>query len=234
MEDRLLREVDEGRFLAICQNALEGLASKKLNLEMLIERRARAQERRLVPETIARFLSESAEHATFALKAFPSLPHAFDPGRTPTILKRYESQADWKLPSLATRYPRCSTDREAAEKNSLEWVTPGHPLFEAIRRHTHAQALDVFAKGAAFHSLEHEHPARIDFYRARIVDGLGQVIHERLFAVEIAEDGEPRLQEPGRLGNFAPASAPGELPPVAALPEATAWLHEQALAPFLE
>ncbi|MBI2182768.1 MAG: DEAD/DEAH box helicase, partial [Deltaproteobacteria bacterium] len=63
MEDRLLREVDEGRFRAICQNALEGLASKKLNLEMLIERRARAQERRLVPETIARFLSESAEAA---------------------------------------------------------------------------------------------------------------------------------------------------------------------------
>src|SRR4029077_3046474 len=46
MEDRLLRDVDEGRFRAICQNALEGLASKKLNLEMLIERRARGQERR--------------------------------------------------------------------------------------------------------------------------------------------------------------------------------------------
>src|SRR5207245_2157357 len=57
---------------------------------------------------------------------------------------------------------------------------------------------------------------------------------ERLFAVEISEDGEPRLQEPARLGNFAPASAPAELPAVAAFPEATAWLHEQALAPFLE
>ncbi len=42
LEDRLLREVDEGRFRAICQNALEGLASKKLNLAMLVERRARA------------------------------------------------------------------------------------------------------------------------------------------------------------------------------------------------
>jgi SNF2 family DNA or RNA helicase len=49
LEDRLLENVDEGRFRAICQNALEGLASKKLNLEMLIERKARAQERRVVP-----------------------------------------------------------------------------------------------------------------------------------------------------------------------------------------
>ena len=44
-------------FGKFCQTALEGLAAKKLNLEMLVERRARAQERRVVPEAIARFLS---------------------------------------------------------------------------------------------------------------------------------------------------------------------------------
>ncbi len=66
------------------------------------------------------------------------------------------------------------------------------------------------------------------------MDGLGQVIHERLFAVEIAEDGTPRPQEPGLLGNFAPADPPAEMPAVATLPEATSWLHENALAPFLE
>ncbi len=59
LEDRLLRDVDAGRFRAICQNALEGLASKRLNLEMLIERRALAQERRVVPETIGRLIRES-------------------------------------------------------------------------------------------------------------------------------------------------------------------------------
>src|SRR5947208_12060791 len=41
LEDRLLRDVDEQQFRAICQNALEGLASRTLNLSMLIERRAR-------------------------------------------------------------------------------------------------------------------------------------------------------------------------------------------------
>jgi superfamily II DNA or RNA helicase len=234
LEERLLRNVDEGQFRAICQNALEGLASKKLNLEMLIERRALAQERRVVPETIARFLREAAEFVPLTLKTIPNLPHTFEPARTPSVLRRYEKDPDWKLPPLADRYPRCSTDREAAETEKLEWVTPGHPLFEAIRRHTHAQALDVLGKGATFHSLQHEQPSRIDFYRARVVDGLGQVIHERLFAVEISEDGEPRLQEPGLLGNFAPADPPAEMPGVAALPEATTWLHEHALAPFLE
>jgi len=133
-----------------------------------------------------------------------------------------------------TRYPRCSTDRDTAETEKLEWVTPGHPLFEAIRRHTHAQALGVLGTGATFYSLQHERPARIDFYRARVVDGLGQVIHERLFAVEIPEDGAPRLQEPGLLGNFAPADPPAEMPKVATDPEVTSWLHQHALAPFIE
>ncbi len=231
LEERMLRNVDEKQFRAICQNALEGLASKKLNLEMLIERRARAQERRVVPETIARFLREAAEFVPFILRTVPSMPHAFDPARTPSILRRYEKGPDWRL---ADRYPRCSTDRETAETRKLEWVTPGHPLFEAIRRHTYARALDVLGRGATFHSLQHERPARIDFYRARVVDGLGQVVHERLFAVEIPTDGEPQLQEPGLLGNFSPADPPAQMPAVASLPEATTWLHEHALAPFLE
>src|SRR6266581_8395078 len=34
LEDRLLRDVDEGRFRAICQNALEGLATKKLKTSL--------------------------------------------------------------------------------------------------------------------------------------------------------------------------------------------------------
>ena len=176
---------------------------------MLIERRARAQERRVVPETIARFLREAAEFVPLSLKNIPSVPHAFEPARTPLVLRRYEKDADWKLPALADRYPRCSTDREAAETEKLEWVTPGHPLFEAIRRHTHAKALEVFGAGATFHSLRHEDPARIDFYRARVVDGLGQVVHERLFALEIPEDGEPRLQEPALLGDLVPAGPAG-------------------------
>jgi hypothetical protein len=121
LEDRILRNVDERQFKAICQTALEGLASKKLNLDMLIERRAKAQERRVVPETIARFMSDSSEYVPQTLKADPSLPHTFESIRTPTNLRQYESQSDWRLPPLATKYPRFSTDRETAEKNNLEW-----------------------------------------------------------------------------------------------------------------
>ena len=159
MEERLMRKVDETHFRAICKTALEGLASKKLNLEMLIERRARAQERRLVPETISRFLKETARDAAFSLKQLSHLPHAFQPGRTPSTLMKYARNAGWKLADLAVRYPRLSTDRLTAEKHQLEWVTPGHPLFEALRKRAFDRGQDAFGKGACFYSVAHQAPA---------------------------------------------------------------------------
>ena len=235
LEDRLLaqrrRRPSSG---PSARTPWKGLASKRLNLEMLIERRAKAQERRVIPETIARFLSDAAGFSSLALKAVPSLPHTYDPGRTPTVLKNYERNPDWRLPSLLAKYPRLSTHRETADANNLEWVTPGHPLFEAVRRHTYYSSQEDFKKGACFYSLAHEVPARIDFYRARVVDGLGHAIHERMFAVEIGDGREPCPREPAVLGDLTPAEPPDPLPAVAHLPEASAWLHEHGLQPFLD
>ena len=234
LEDRLLRDVDENHFREICQHALEGLASKKLNLEMLVERRAQAQEKRIVPETIARFLQESARSAGFTLRPVNNRSYTYDPGPTPSSLKRHELSPSWKLPTLANRYPRLSTDRDTAEDGSLEWVTPGHPLFEALRRSSLESGRESFAKGACFYSLSHEAPARMDFYKAQVTDGLGQVIHERLFTVEVSDGPEPALRGPEALGDLTPAERPGELPAVVSQPEPGQWLYQQVFNPFLD
>jgi len=231
LEDRVLRDVQEDRFRTITQHALEGLATRNLNLAMLVERRARAQERRVVPETVARFIAQGAPLASLTLRP-GTLPHSFDPGPTPPVLRKYERASDWRLPPLVNRYPRVTTDRETADHHHLEWVTPGHPLFEALRRHAWEAARPTLAEGACFYSLSHPAPARLDVYRARVVDGLGDVVHERLFAVEITENGAS-IQDPVLLGDLQPTTAPSQLPPVAALPEATDVLQRQALDAFL-
>ena len=234
LEDRLLRDVDEESFRSICQTALEGLASRKLNLDLLVERRAKAQEHRIVPETIARFLQDSAKKASLAMRPIRGQLHAFEPGPTPSRIKGYERASDWNLPEVASRYPRISTDRTTADERNLEWVTPGHSLFEALRRHSFDEGRETLAQGASFHSLEHEEPARLDFYRARVVDGLQQTIHEKLFAIEMMDGQDPRLREPQVLGNLTPAGMPENLPSVAYLPEQDGWLRENALSPFIE
>jgi len=234
LETRILQDVDADRFRAICQNALEGLATKSLNLAMLVERRAKAQERRIVPETIARFLVETAAFTDLSVKPVPALTHTFDPGRIPHQLRRIEREPDWRLPALAQKYPRLSTDRAVAEAHNLEWVTPGHPLFEAVRRSVLEQSQSAFQDGACFYSLHHSVAARIDFYRARVVDGMDHTVHERLFAIELRENDTPRLCEPTALGNMQPGQHPNPVPAVTDLAEATDFLHRHALAPFLD
>ena len=155
-------------------------------------------------------------------------PHKGDPHNFTLFLQLLDQDVYADVKSI-----REAMERNTAEERNFEWVTPGHPLFEALRRHSFETGREAFARGACFHSLEHEAPARLDFYRARIVDGLGHVIHERLFTVELAEGREPRLQEPDVLGNLTPTVASDGLPAVASLSEPTAWLNEHALAPFI-
>ena len=203
LEDRLLRDIDESRFRDICQTALEGLATRQLNLELLVEQRAQTQERRIVPETIARFMGESAAQAGLRLRpARRDLPHTFDAGPIPTAVRRHAPDP----PGLAASYGRITTDRETAKGYGLEWVTPGHPLLEALREYSLAEARPAWASGACFYSLAHQEPARLDFYRAQAVDGMGKVVREKLFAVELTEGGEPRLVGPEALGNMTPAA----------------------------
>ena len=230
LEDRLLRDIDETRFREICQTALEGLATRRLDLELLVEQRARAQERRVMPETIARFISDSARYAGLPLRPAPNLPHTFDAGRTPPALRQRAPGSG----GIAASYGRITTHRDTAQEHSLEWVMPGHPLFEALRRHSLSLGQEAFASGACFHSLQHQEPARLDFYRTQVVDGTGQTIHERLFVIELVGSVEPRLVGPELLGNLMPAAPPAVLPAVVERPEADEWLHEQALRPFLE
>ena len=235
LEARILEDVEEQRFRAICQHALEGLATKTLNIGMLVERRALARERRIVPETVARVLRAAAPYASLPLREVPNLPHTFDvTGATPPALRRWEREPGWRFGAVASRYPRFSTDREVAERHNLEWVTPGHPLFEALRLHVLDRAQEPFRQGACFYSVFHDQPARLDFYWARVVDGLGQVARETLIAVEVDEHGAPRLSDAALLGNLTPAAAPNPLPAVAFAPEASAWLHQEVLRPVLE
>jgi superfamily II DNA or RNA helicase len=235
LEDRLLHDVQEDRFRSICKNALEGLATRNLNLEMLIERRARAQEHRMVPETIARFLRDAAIYVSLNLRDVSNLPHTFDvTGAIPTSLRRHERESGWRYGQIATRYSRCSTDRVIADANNLEWVTPGHALFEAVRRQILDIGQECFRQGACFYSLTHQTSTRIDFFRARVVDGMGNVVHEKVFTVEQSDGQAPRLRDASVLGNLVSALLPSPLPDIVFVPSAEQWLHDSELLPFLD
>jgi hypothetical protein len=102
---------------------------------MLVERRAMAQERRIVPETVARFFELGAGEVGLPLTPVKNVQRAFTVGKVPTRLYDQCRAKDWRLANLARNYDRICFDRGTLEADArLEWVTPGHALFEAVRR----------------------------------------------------------------------------------------------------
>jgi superfamily II DNA or RNA helicase len=235
IEARIEVDVREEDFRNICKSALEGLAKKSLNLPMLVERRALAQERRIVPETVARFFEAGAAETGLSLAAIRGVERAFTVGRMPTALYEQARAKDWKLPELARRYERICFDRAALDTDArLEWVTPGHPLFEAVRRVTWEQTQPQLRQGAVFYTLEQDQPSVMELFIAAVVDGTGDVLHKRLFVVETGSDGTRRMRDPACiLDLIVPERAP-QIPATVATDDQKSrdYLFRNALVPF--
>ena len=119
---------------------------------------------------------------------------------------------------------------------TLEWVTPGHPLFEVVREEVTERVQFDLQHGAVFYDLQRAQPARLDVFSAAIRDGRGNVLHRRLFVVEAQRDGALTVRQPTLFLDLLPAPSGTATPDGLALPDRTQverTLIEQALQPFL-
>jgi hypothetical protein len=90
-------------------------------------------------------------------------------------------------------------------------------------------------KGAVFYDVHRSVPARLAVFSAAIRDGLGHVLHRRLFIVQEEFNGTLTVRQPTLLLDLVPA------PKGTAVPDETAvdrnsiehFLVQQALEPFL-
>ena len=228
----MLDGFDEQRFREICQAALEGLATRQLNLATIAERRAQADARRVVPETVARFMAKAAAPPGLRLDPVRTLPHTFDAGPTPPALMRLGSAPDWKLPDIAaatggsrpTRIPPPGTARSGSR-----------PVTRCSRR---CAAMPSTARGATSQRrlLPFAAPRCARPHRLLPCPRRGRpqrTVTERLIGVELTDGGYPLPTDPAALGDMTPAEPPAALPAAASWPEATGWLHERLLAPLL-
>ena len=83
----------------------------------------------------------------------------------------------------------------------LEWVTPGHPLFECVRELVLQRTQNDLRRGAVFYDLNRRLPARLDVFSAAIKDGQGEVLNRRLFVVETTMDGTVEVRSVHATGS---------------------------------
>ena len=124
-----------------------------------------------------------------------------------------------------------------AEDATLEWVTPGHPLFEAVREAVSERVQDDLRRGAVFFDLQRTHSARLDMFTAAVRDGRGYELHRRLFVIETDHQGQMNVRQPTLFLDLQPAPAGVRVPTLEGLSDKAgveAFLIGEALSSFLE
>lgn len=236
IQDRIVKDVSPDRFRAITESALEGLAKKELNLSAIVGKSAEAKERRLVPEVIEQFFVGAAPES--GLQPKPTAPNSriYRIGKVPRNLVPIGDRQEAKFGRLGREYGKIAFDKAVIPTDpTLEWVTPGHPLFEAVRTDILARVDDHLRRGAVFFDLHRDRAAVLDVFAASIKDGRGNTLHRRLFVVETVAGGEMTLHEPTILHDVTPVPAGTPAAKDLSLPDRRAveqFLYERALKPW--
>jgi superfamily II DNA or RNA helicase len=237
IEERIVREINPERFREITDSTLEGLAKRELNLGALIGKSAEAKERRLVPEVIEDFFVAAGPIAGVHPAEQRGKPHVYRIGKVPKTLVTLGDEMEPRFGRLGKTYQRITFDKsQLGDDPTLEWVTPGHPLFEVVRADVHERVTDDLRRGATFFDLHSAQPYRIDVFGASIKDGRGNTLHRKLFVIRADLDGTLSVRQPTLLLDVIPAPKGTAAPLAQAMPDRQAVeleLVNRALTPFL-
>ncbi len=237
IKSRIVQQVDTDRLRRITESTLEGLAKRSLNLSAIVGKSEEAKERRLVPEVVEEFFLGGAPLAGIAPRPVQRERRVYRIGRLPRSLLPLGNELELRFGRLGREYRQIVFDKELLTRDAtLEWVTPGHPLFECVRTFVERKVGEDLTNGAVFYDLHTPSPYHLDVFSAEILDGRGNVLHKRLFVMESAPDGTLTVRQPTIFLDLSLAR-PGAGPPAglqAPAPEALETaLYNQALAPLL-
>jgi hypothetical protein len=163
--------------------------------------------------------------------------HVYRVGKVPKTLSAIGERLEPRFGKLGREYQRVVFDKRLlGDDATLEWVTPGHPLFEVVRTDVSDRVGDDLRRGTVLWDLHAKAPYRLDVYAASIKDGRGNTLHKKLFVVRADADGSLTLRQPTLFLDLIPATKGTQPPTLAGLPERDAvelHLVQHALNPFL-
>lgn len=238
IKDRIVEQVDTERLKKITESTLEGLAKRELNLSAIVGKSEEAKERRLVPEVIEGFFTQASPLAGISPKQSRKNEHIYRIGRLPRVLFPYGEKLEPQFGKLGREYKEIVFDKGfLSEEPTLEWVTPGHPLFESVRAMVLDKVQSDLHRGSVFYDLNRNTPALLDVFSGEIRDGKGNILHKRLFVAQTSMEGKITIRQPTIFLDIALAPKGTKVPDHNGLPpreQAETILYNQALIPLLK
>ena len=198
-------KVDEGYIREIKEALGESLATRHIDYTKIREMAEKAKEYRLIPEYVEEFFKRAFQQAGGALRVRKDGFLAVD--SVPYELRKIAEEADFKnrYGPILRSYSKVTFDKDVAFKNpEAEFVSFGHPLFEALLEWVNKNYFSGLQQGAVFKDPSGRYSGILWFFEAEVKDGKGEIAGKKLLA--IYDDGD-RLAEvnPAVLWDLVPS-----------------------------
>jgi len=185
--DEILEElditVDEDYIAEVKENLGESLATRYIDYTRIKEMAQQAREFRLIPE----YTSEYFRRAFIRVGGkFRERNEGFiEIDSVPFTIRKIAEEDNFRRSygDLIKRYPKVTFDKDIAFKNQdAEFVSFGHPLFEATLLWVERNYLESLPEGSVFIDPDGKMDGYILYYEGEIKDGTGAIAGKRLFA----------------------------------------------------
>ncbi len=240
--EEIRREVearlDERALQRIQEAALEGLATRHIDLSQLQQEADMAREHRLVPEYIERFFVEAFQELDGKLERRADGLWRIE--WVPARIRSLPAEVERRFGKVSQTYRQFTFHKKDLEHYAeAEFFAPGHPLFEAVVHHVLTEFSSTLRDGATFLDPEGRAMGLLWFLRGGVRDGCGETVGERVFTAFRPVLGETISKSPAILLDLMEADAPSSLPePVRALcdemQEVANWSLDHVLDPYLD
>lgn len=185
--DDILKEieitVDEDYISKVKENLGETLATRYIDYTRIKEMAQQAKEHRLIPEYTENYFKKAFIKAGGKFKERKDRFLSIE--SIPLDIRKIAEEENFKKSygQVLKKYSKITFDKEVAFKTSdAEFISFGHPLFEAVMTWIEAYLMDCLINGATFIDPDRRLNGYILFYEGEIKDGTGAVAGKRLFS----------------------------------------------------
>jgi hypothetical protein len=165
-----------------------------------------------MPEYIEKFFVEA--YRTFGGTITPAKDRKgeWSISRVPPDLRKLPEALERRYGKIGQTYPLITFDKESTFGYSeVEFIGPGHPLFEGVVERVLREYGGSLRQGAVFYNAEATEPTVLWLLKCGVEDGRGQTVGERLVAVHCTE-GRFRKSQPYALLDLKSPDSVAEVP----------------------
>jgi hypothetical protein len=190
----------------------KALGSRYIDMSKLNADLQQSRENRLMPEYIERFFLEAYRSFGGTITPAKDRKDAWSISRVPPDLRKLSESLERRFGKVGSTYPLLTFDKEKLVGYSdLEFVGPGHPLFEAVVERVLREYGPSLRQGAVFFNADASEPTAMWLLKCGIEDGRGHLIGERLFAIHKTGSAH-RKSQPYALLDLKPPEGPVDVP----------------------